>query len=172
MKLDQAQKIAEELAKLLEPACERVQVAGSIRRRKPEPHDIELLVIPQFLSGIDQLDLMLKMLVMGHVLGLRRNKRGAATYGQLNKLMVHLPSGIGVDVFSTSAENWPNALVVRTGGKETNQAIATAALKKGWGWHAYGRGFRTADGGEFICRSERDVFQAVGLPYLEPWERV
>jgi DNA polymerase/3'-5' exonuclease PolX len=62
------------------------------------------------------------------------------------------------------------SLVVRTGGAETNKRIATEALRKDWRWHAYGRGFTTPDG-EIICYSEQEVFKAMGLPYLEPWER-
>jgi DNA polymerase/3'-5' exonuclease PolX len=67
-------------------------------------------------------------------------------------------------------ERWAVALVVRSGGAETNKRIATAALRKGWHFRAYGRGFTTPDG-EVICRSEREVFEEVGLPYLPPEER-
>ena len=84
--------------------------------------------------------------------------------------MVHLPSGIGVDIFSTDEKCWPVALVVRTGGKETNKRIAMAALKRGWRFRAYGDGFDTPDG-HIRCFSERGVFEAVGLPYLPPEQR-
>ncbi|MBA7537414.1 hypothetical protein ES705_29681 [subsurface metagenome] len=104
------------------------------------------------------------------MLGYRLNKLGRKVYGPKNKLMVHIPSGIGVDIFSTTAECWPVALVVRTGGKVTNQRIATAALRKNYRFHAYGSGFSTPRG-EIICYSERQVFETVGLVYHEPWRR-
>ena len=47
MELQKAKAIAEELKALLEPVCQRVEIAGSIRRQKPEVGDIELLVIPK-----------------------------------------------------------------------------------------------------------------------------
>ena len=171
MELERARTIAEKVKGLLEGSCERIVIAGSIRRRKPFPNDIELLCIPKFVDGVDQLDREVGSLVFQHILVLRRNKRGSPIYGPKNKLMVHVATGIGVDIFSTTEECWPVALVVRTGGAETNKRIATAALRKGWHWHAYGRGFTTPDG-EVICHSERGVFEAVGMPYLEPWERV
>lgn len=50
MKLEQAQSIAEELRRELEPGCERIEIAGSIRRKKPEVKDIELCLIPKMLT--------------------------------------------------------------------------------------------------------------------------
>ena len=170
MELGKARDIAEDLKKMLEGSCERIEIRGSIRRCKPIVGDIELLCIPKYVAGVDQLDRELGALVVQRILGLRRNKKGFTAYGPKNKLMVHLESGIGVDIFSTSVECWPVASVVRTGGKVTNQRISTAAIKKGLRFHAYGRGF-TSPQGEIICRSEREVFETAGLPYLEPWRR-
>ena len=173
MELEKAKAIAEELKTRLEVGCERIEIAGSIRRQKPEVGDIELLVIPRYgglLECVDCLNEAIVDLMVQEILGYRLNKLGSRVYGPKNKLMVHLPSGIGVDIFSTTEECWPVALVVRTGGKVTNQRIASAALRKGYRFHAYSRGFTTPTG-EIICRSERGVFEAVGLPYLEPFER-
>jgi len=170
IKLTQAKQIAEELKAQLEPTCERIVIAGSIRRQKPYVGDIELLCIPKCNGFTNQLDRQAEILIRQGLFDFRRNKLGSKVYGPKNKLLVHVPSGIGVDIFSTTQECWAVSLVVRTGGAETNKRIATEALKKGWRWHAYGRGFTTPDG-EIICRSEQEVFKAVGLPYLEPWER-
>lgn len=172
MELKKARAIAEQLKELLMSSCEREPViVGSIRRRKAEVGDIELLCIPKYHGGvIDQLDGEIGVLMSQGILELRRNKLGSVVYGPRNKLLRHVESGIGVDIFSTTELCWPVALVVRTGGKTTNKRIATAALRKGYRFHAYGRGFTTPEG-EIICRSEQEVFEAVGLPYLEPWER-
>ena len=170
MKLAQAKQIAEGLMALLEPACEKIVIAGSTRRQRPNVGDIELLCIPKCNGFIDKLDRQVEALIRQGLLDFRRNKLGSKVYGPKNKLMLHVPSGIGVDIFSTTEECWAVSLAVRTGGAETNKRIATAALRKGWRWHAYGRGFTTPDG-EIICHSEQEVFKAVGLPYLEPWER-
>ncbi|KKL25821.1 hypothetical protein LCGC14_2401470 [marine sediment metagenome] len=169
MELEKAKVIAEKLKSLLAPVCEKIEVAGSIRRRKPQVGDIELLVIPRYVAAVDQLDREIGALMIQGILGHRRTRRGSRIYGSKNKLLIHV-NGIGVDIFSTDEQCWPVALVVRTGGKETNKRIATAALRKGWRFHAYGSGFSTPDG-EIVCHSEREVFEAVGLRYLETWER-
>lgn len=173
MELTRAREIAEDLKQRLEPACERIEIAGSIRRRKPFPNDIELLCIPKYgglMGGVNMLDQQLNDLMLGGVLDYRLNKLGSRVYGPKNKLMVHVLSGIGVDIFSTTEECWAVSLVVRTGGEKTNRYIAIVAKAKGWRWHAYGSGFSTPQG-DVVCKSERDVFEFVGLPYLEPWGR-
>jgi len=170
MELKKARAIAEELKALLRRACHRIEVAGSIRRQKPEVGDIELLCIPRVVDGADQLDKVVKTLVAQGQLDYRLNKLGRRTYGPKNKLMVHVPSGIGVDIFTTDEDCWRVSLVVRTGGEITNKRIATAALRKGWHFRAYGDGFDTPDG-HIRCYSEREVFEAVGLPYLPPEKR-
>jgi len=170
MELERAKAIAEELKGLLAPACERIEIAGSTRRRKPDVGDIELLCIPKFDGLVDLLDLRLKWLIGTYMLEYRPNKKGSIVYGPKNKLLRHVDSGIGIDIFSTTAECWPVALVVRTGPKESNIAIAMAAQKRGWRLKAYGAGFDTPRG-LIRCESERVVFELVGLPYKKPWER-
>ena len=172
MDLERAKAIAEELKRLLAPTCDWIEIAGSIRRQKPEVGDIELLCIPKYIAGVDQLDREIGALFIQGILEFRLNKLGSRVYGPKNKLLRHVESGIGVDVFSTTEECWPVALVVRTGGEKTNKEIASRALEKGMRFHAYGRGFTLPDGKcELICHSEADVFKAVGLAYKEPWER-
>ena len=170
MKLALAKGIAEELMARLETSCERIIIAGSIRRQRPYVGDIELLCIPKCNGFTNQLDRHVEALIKQGLFDFRRNKLGSKVYGPKNKLLLHVPTGIGVDIFSTTEECWAVSLVARTGGAETNKRIATTALKKGWSWHAYGQGFTTPDG-EIICHSEQEVFKAVGLPYLEPWKR-
>ncbi|MBA7685955.1 hypothetical protein ES703_94386 [subsurface metagenome] len=170
MNLEKAKAIAEKIKAVLESSCERVTIAGSIRRQKPEVGDIELLCIPKYIDGVDMLDAKIKTMIYFDMLGYRLNKLGSKVYGDKNKLLVHLPSGIGVDIFSTTAECWSVALVVRTGGKTTNKEIATRALQRGMRFRAYGDGFDTPEG-HIRCETEEEVFKAVGLRYLSPEER-
>ena len=66
-------------------------------------------------------------------------------------------------------------LSVRTGPTESNKAIASGAIAKGWKWHAYGDGFTRGEGkasiDKFVVKQERDAFDFVGLPYLQPEKR-
>ena len=58
MEYEVAIEIAEKVKALLLPHCERIEIAGSVRRKKPNVKDIEIVAIPKpfdtglFESGI------------------------------------------------------------------------------------------------------------------------
>ena len=47
MELTKAREIADRIVVLLKPYCARVEIAGSIRRRKADVHDIEIVCLPK-----------------------------------------------------------------------------------------------------------------------------
>lgn len=175
-----AHTVAQEIKIKLEPFVERIEIVGSLRRDRPRVHDIELLFIPRLvpeqkdLAGavtdwLDTADHFLTLSLKGGLLTKRLGEDKKECWGPKNKLAVHLPSGIPVDFFSTTTENWWNSLVVRTGGKKMNLQITTTAQRNGWSFEAYGSGFRKL--GSPVHRqmfSEEEIFKFVGLPYLEP----
>jgi DNA polymerase (family X) len=166
MELEKAKTIAEELISLLNPVCNRIAIAGSIRRQKPDVGDIELLVIPR----TNYLDKMINDLMMQDILGMRLNKRGSRTYGPKNKLMVHIPTGMAVDIFSSTEENWGMALFVRTGSKEWNIKAMSRFHELGMQGHAYG-GVTLSNGVPFECPTEGIVFNLLGWLYTPPEKR-
>lgn len=179
-------EVARELCRELEPVCERLIVAGSLRRRKAMVGDVEILFIPKFITVPKDMfeteersaaDLKIEALVNQGVLARRRNVNGSEMWGDKNKLAVHVASGMPVDLFRATTENWFNYLVCRTGPAESNTRICMAAQDRGWKWNPYGAGF--SQGGplagpakEHAVTSEREVFEFLGLPYLEPEARV
>jgi len=187
MELAKARAIAEELKKRLEQQSDRVEIVGDIRRQKLEVSKIKLLCIPtegwpippdlrDWIDPIpvpgfedtDPIDDEVTILIVEGVLGFRPTGRRA--YGLKKNSMVHAPSGIGVDIFTTDAQCWAVALVVKTGGDTTNKRIASAARRKGWRFRTSEDGFDTPDS-HIICSTEIEVFEAVGLPYLPPEQR-
>jgi DNA polymerase/3'-5' exonuclease PolX len=176
----QAIEVAKELCDLLRPCCERLVVAGSLRRRKTMVGDIEILFVPLLdhepdglfeTKLVSRVDTELDKLLRAGALTKRLNVNGSATWGEKNKLAVHYSTGIPVDFFGTSMAAWYNYLVCRTGPADSNTRIATAALAKGWKWNPYGEGFSNGRGEQWPVDSEQAVFRFVGLKYLEPWER-
>lgn len=173
--------VAAELVQQLRPCAERIEVAGSLRRGKAEVGDVELLFVPKkagkrdelFREYYDAADAALFRWSLEGVLSKRPSKVGVFTWGPENKLAVHVASGIPVDFFSTDSLRWWNALVVRTGGKQNNLLITTTAQRQGWTFEAYGAGFhKLSDPAErHDTTSERDVFEFIGLKYLEPEDR-
>jgi DNA polymerase/3'-5' exonuclease PolX len=47
MKLQQAETISKNFLSEIKEFCERIEIAGSIRRRKPEVNDIDIVLIPR-----------------------------------------------------------------------------------------------------------------------------
>ena len=179
-----AMAVARELVEALRPVTERVIVAGSLRRGKNLVGDVEILFVPRFEKRrVDFFDDELgdlaedaiRGMLHGGVLEMRINAIGGHSWGLKNKLAVHRASGIPVDLFTATRENWWNYLVCRTGPKESNEAICLAAQARGWKWNPYGAGFsRTVEGGRLLVHkvtSEREVFEFVGLIHREPEDR-
>ena len=176
----EALAVAEELRSMLAPACHRIAIAGSLRRMKPEVGDIELLFIPRLSERpdglfdtkiVDVCGEIVESLLAKNILAKRPNVNGSFTWGERNKLAVHVASGIPVDLFGTSEENWWVSLVIRTGSKETNLALTTGANKQNASLMAYGSGVKWSDGTITPATSEQHVFEMCKVPYKDPTQR-
>ncbi len=174
-------QVAAELCRVLKPVCERLVVAGSLRRRKATVGDVEILYIGKTEVRQDPADMFASITVnladeqiaalekVG-TLERRKNVNGSTMYGSKNKLMRHRVSGLPVDLFAATSANWWNYLVCRTGPADSNTRICLAAQARGWKWNPYGAGF--SRGLESVAMaSEEEVFAFVGLPYANPEDR-
>lgn len=176
--LEAAQAVADALVTLLAPECERIEVAGSVRRKKPTVGDVEILFIPKRdkdllgESSTARTDAIFREILATGVIAKRPSKSGAFAWGEMNKLGIHVGTGIPVDFFTATEANWFNYLVCRTGPAESNMKIATIARGEGWKWSPYGAGFTSRlTGGIWPVESEEAVFEFVGLPFLPPERR-
>lgn len=79
-----------------------------------------------------------------------------------------LPSGIKLDFFTATEENWGHILAIRTGSSEFSKRLAKR-------WVACGYksidGCLTRDGQRIETREEKDLFRILGLDYVEPEDR-
>lgn len=176
-----ALQVAKDIQAMLSPSCNRIAIAGSLRRGKPWVGDIEILFVPKMSTRPDGLfdqrivsvaDEVLEQLLRDGVFSKRPNKNGIFAWGQSNKLAVHVASRIPVDFFSTTEEKWWVSLVIRTGGKDTNLMLTNGAIKRNCTLHAYGSGITNLRTGELEdAVSEQDVFDMCGVPYAEPEQR-
>lgn len=176
--------VANEIIDALRPFCSRIEIAGSLRRQKTLCSDVEVLYVPRIERQLDSSELFgdgrivdvarakINDLVALGVLDHRVNVNGSETWGDKNKLAVHVPTGFPVDLFATTEENWWVSLVVRTGSLETNLRLTNGALARGRSLNAYGCGVTDKDTGNVIrAESERQVFELCGITYLEPTKR-
>jgi DNA polymerase/3'-5' exonuclease PolX len=174
-------KVAAELCAALKPVCDRIIVAGSLRRRKATVGDVEILYIGKTEARQDPADMFATITVnladeaiaaleKSGTLERRKNVNGSQMYGPKNKLMRHCATGLPVDLFAATPENWWNYLVCRTGPADSNTRICMAAQERGWKWNPYGAGF-SRNGEVRAMESEAAVFEFVGLPYEQPEAR-
>ena len=181
--------VAHDLRVMLEPSCERIEIAGSIRRGRLDVGDIELLYIPKTSIETDMfgnvtkvhdaIDSVLSVYLQDGSMVKRKNSAGHNIgYGKDNKFLVHQFSGIPLDIFATSVENWGMAMVVRTGPKDFNVRLMDRFQDLGMRGHAYGGvsihrlNDEIGDYWESLdCPTEEDVFRLAQWDYIEPEAR-
>lgn len=192
--------VLREILPALKLACELREdktpwliVCGSLRRRKPEVGDVEIVYVPQhgmvkdglFEQPGNRFDAALGEMLKSRVLQPRLNAKSQVMWGPKNKLALHVASGLPIDFFATKMPDFWNYVVCRTGSAENNIRIATSAQERGLKWLPYDGGFQVTDavrasaavgrslytGQVIAARTEPDVFSIAGLPYLEPWQR-
>jgi DNA polymerase/3'-5' exonuclease PolX len=181
-----ARPVADELIEMLAPFClpDRIIAAGSLRRLRRLVSDVEIVYCPRKetrpkkgdMFAVEEIDLADEQLfreINAGRLSMRPNVKGQTTWGEQIKLARHTSTGIPIDFFPICEASWENYKVCRTGPKESNVAICVAAEKRGYQWKPYSAGFMDVNTMEIVpMRSERDVFEFVGLKYLEPKDRM
>ncbi len=152
--LGEALPLMSELAERLRavPGVKRLEVAGSIRRRKETIGDGDLLVV----SSEPQR-------VMDALAGLPE-VADVIAHGP-TKTSVKLRSGMDVDMRVVPAESFGAALLYFTGSKAHNIVLRKMAIAKELKLSEYGvfQGERSIAG-----RTEEEVYAALGLPYIPP----
>lgn len=130
----------------------KISVAGSIRRREETIGDGDILVVSSQPQEI-----------MGFFVSLPEVKKIWAR--GLTKSSVRLKSGFDCDLRVIERESFGAALQYFTGSKDHNIAIRRIAMKKGLKLNEYGV-FRGEE--KIAGRTEKEVYNAIDLPYIEP----
>lgn len=141
------------------PAVTRVSIAGSYRRRKETVHDLDFIVssrkpeeVMDFFTGAE-------------------NVANVVARGP-TKASVLLKTGIQADLRVVKDAEFPFALSYFTGSKEHNIVMRGRALDHGWTLNEYRlapveKKGRKPDPIPEV-HSEGDLYQALGLSYVEP----
>lgn len=123
MKLEEALPIAERVKALLAPHCDRIEIAGSIRRKRAEVKDIEIVAIPKpyqtglFADGI------------APIVNQWKAVKGELPCRYTQRI---LPEGIKLDLFFARPENWGLILAIRTGSADYSRMLAATWKSKGY----------------------------------------
>lgn len=184
--LDRAHDVAYGLRLLLEPYCERIEIAGSIRRRRETVKDIELVAVPRMetVAGMDlwgtptETDRLMEKLVDLSADGLltprpvivHRADGTTETQRRVGQSYQALECrGIPVDLFIVRPPaDWGVIFAIRTGPGDFNERIVTDCKR----WFRRVEGGRVLHLGQHVpCPEEEDFFRAVGMDWIPPWER-
>ncbi len=153
----EAHRIALDVLEQLRPHCIRIEIAGSIRRKKPEVGDIEIVAIPKpFETGLFQSGI-------ASVVNQWEKVKGELPCKYTQRI---LPEGIKLDLFLAEEGNWGSILAIRTGSAEYSHRV----LANGWvreGFKSEG-GFLFREGERYEVREEQDLFQMARVAYIEP----
>lgn len=149
--------IANRIKSLLEPDCYRIEIAGSLRRKKNMIGDIEIVCIPKpfgvglFESGIAKTVNKWKK-IKGEVDG---------KYTQRI-----LPEGIKLDLFFVERRNWGFIYALRTGSADYSHKV----LGGGWVKNGYKgkEGYLYRNGKQIAIYEEENLFMRIGVPYVAP----
>ena len=167
MKLAAAKDLAWNVRKELAPFCDRIEIAGSIRRERPEVNDVDLVLIPK--SPVDQQALLARCLRTCTQVNARAKQNFIFRMSNVFQLDIWVAHGEIVDLVSKKPGNWGAVLLCRTGSIAHNVQLCNLAISKGLKFAPY----RGVVKGEDIIASEReeDIYHALGLTYRDPAER-
>ncbi|MEM1207735.1 MAG: hypothetical protein AAGI54_00580 [Planctomycetota bacterium] len=169
-----ASRLAERVIDELRSSCERIEVAGSIRRHKPIVHDIDLVAIPKLGDGLfpgdanapTRLDEAVGELVRGGRLQRVRGGPKATT------LKIPAVPGLHIELWTCNANTWGWIHCLRTGPAEFTRALVTNRRQGG---HCpshlrffQGRVYREGNRTPIAVPSEQALFDLLEMPCLPP----
>ena len=158
--LEEAGKLAEAIKAAVEGNCEKIEVAGSIRRQKPKVHDIDFVVVAKSDSDWQAINEVL-----------RRMKAKPNCSGP-KLIKTYLPCQNGtfqVDFYRAKPSTFGIHLLIRTGSAQHNCWLAGYAISKGMRLK-YSEGL-IKDAAPIAGEDENGVFSALGLHCPLPTER-
>lgn len=154
--------LADRIVAALAPYCQRIEVAGSLRRARPQVGDIDIVALPH----------------PGQEEGLRsRAKARCRVVSEGDQsLVLTLANGWQLDLWiaqpdrsdllETVPSNWGTLLLCRTGSKEHNIWLARRAHQLGLHWQPHQGVLR--DGRVIASRTEEEVYAALAMRWVPP----
>lgn len=174
MYLTDAEIYAAEVCFALEPHCDKIAVAGSVRRRKQRVHDIEVVCIPKRNTDL-----------FGQIVGVKEDFAQAVNQweavkgepsGKYTRRRLPLLDGFNAspecDIFMADFDNFGWIYALRTGSSEFNQKFWLPKLRTA-GIVSVGGYLRRASDSSLVKVPDEDaLFKIVECGYIRPEERI
>ena len=165
MKLEEAGALADRIVHCIEDLCDRIQVAGSTRRRRPEVNDIDMVLIPQH------------MMWTSIVQRIKDQFKAKVVLGGQQLVRMHVPQSlppvpeliVQVDLYRATYETWGTLLLIRTGSIDHNIMMCSRAQKMGMMLSASDGVIKDAK--VIASRTEEEIFKALEMDFIPPEKR-
>ena len=158
----EANAIAEDLVNQLRPHCSQIDIAGSIRRGRPTIGDIEIVCLPLPYESTPLFRSGFALVVEQY-----EKAKGELPCKYTQRI---LPSGMKLDLFMPDPAGYGLQLAIRTGSAEwSHKRLATAWVRAGF--RSEGGLLRDQTGRVLPCRAERELFERIGLKWVDPADR-
>jgi DNA polymerase (family 10) len=155
--LAEAVKVSQQLFAIVSKTLNPSEVVGSIRRKRPIVHDIDIL-------GVGNLDDAVRALRKSYKVTLKENGK------KVKKFYVNTTIGnFQVDLYATSKETFGLMKIIRTGSADHNVWLNNYARKNGFRIK-YSEGLLKS-GKAVAGETEEGVFEALGLCVPKAEER-
>jgi DNA polymerase/3'-5' exonuclease PolX len=186
MKLEIAKEIADRIVALMAPYCGIINIAGSIRREKPDVKDIEIVALPYQVENESPNGFFTET-VIGPSLELAGiiDDIGMVLKGQLTGryMQIELNEGIKLDLFLPQSHDYYRQFAIRTGSADySGKVIASKWVRNGWVGTSDGLRLATecekkSSGWKCLAEiptlppvweSEKAFFEWLGIGWVEP----
>jgi DNA polymerase (family 10) len=150
---------AEELADALVKTglAARVEIAGSLRRRREVVRDIDIVAASARPAELARA-----------FLDVAPGVAELVAAGDTKVTTLRLAEGIGADLRVVSEEEFPAALLDFTGSKEHNTALRALAKEQGWKLNETGLLGSRGGGKAAPCATEEEIYARLGLQFVPP----
>jgi len=160
--------IAHGLLTELKPYCERIEIAGSLRRERPLIGDVEIVAIPKWQETLDLFGMSTDHCYSLVDQWLEENKIKPTKNGPKYKSFMW--QGVKIDLFLVTPETWGCQFLIRTGSADFSHDLVTVCQRWGFRFDG-GRLFGTMSNTPLNTPEERDVFNAMGFETISPLSR-
>ena len=158
--LKEAESLANQVRAVVEVQCEKIEIAGSIRRQKTKVHDVDFVVVAKSDFDWQKINEKLKHL---------KAKPNCAGNSVIKAFLPCQGGLFQVDFYRAKPSTFGIHLLVRTGSADHNMWLAGYAFSKGMRLK-YSEGI-IKDGAIVAGEDEKGVFAALELPCPLPPER-
>ena len=180
-RLEYAKTIADGVVDYLSEYCSKIEIAGSIRRKKQLVGDIEIVCVPK--REVIQRDMFS---MHKDVLGMplydrvkhcdwiepRRMNEKPQALGERYQALRDVPTGVPIDLFIVlPPAQWGVIMTLRTGSADFSSTLMRKARARNHRCED-GRLIDLKTGKVVITEEERDFFDVLNLAWIEPENRL